>query len=67
MIAFGLGTLPNLVLAGLAVSRMHRLATHPALRRIAGGVVLGFGLIGLARAADVAALVRRGLLCLDFG
>ena len=67
MAAFGLGTVPNLMLAGVAFSRMHRFASRPAVRRIAGGVVLGFGLVGLARAADLGDLVRRGLYCLDFG
>lgn len=67
MFAFGMGTVPNLMLAGLAFSRVHRWATRPGLRRIAGGVVLGFGLVGLARAAELGELVRRGLFCLDFG
>jgi sulfite exporter TauE/SafE len=67
MLAFGMGTVPNLMLAGLAFSRMKRLAGLPAVRRIAGGIVLGFGLVGLARAADLGEILRRGLFCLDFG
>lgn len=64
MLAFGLGTLPNLMLAGIAFSRIQRLASHPAARRIAGGLVLGFGLVGLARAAELGTETVRVLLCL---
>jgi sulfite exporter TauE/SafE len=64
MLAFGLGTLPNLMLAGMAYLRMRRWMTRPAVRLTAGGLVLGFGMFGLARAADLADAVRRGLLCL---
>ncbi len=64
MLAFGLGTLPNLMLAGLALSRIQRLATRPLVRRLAGALVLAFGLVGLARAADLGDTVLRVLLCL---
>jgi len=49
MLAFGLGTLPNLLLAGLLLTRFRRLSQQPALRRLAGGLVLAFGAIGLWR------------------
>ena len=64
MLAFGLGTAPNLMLAGFALLRLRRLAAQPALRLTAGGLVLAFGVFGLARAADLGDAVRRGLLCL---
>ncbi len=64
MLAFGLGTLPNLMLAGMALSRMHKFAARPRVRQLAGGLVLSFGLLGLARAADLGEAIRRGLLCL---
>lgn len=64
MLAFGFGTLPNLMLAGVALSRMHKFATRPLVRQLAGGLVLSFGLLGLARAADLGEAIRRGLICL---
>ena len=47
MLAFGLGTLPNLLLAGLLAVRLKDYATRPAVRITAGLLVLGFGLWGL--------------------
>ena len=64
MLAFGLGTVPNLMAAGLALTRLRKLAARRGVRLVAGGVVLGFGLVGLARAADLGEALRRGLLCL---
>ncbi len=64
MLAFGLGTVPNLMLAGLALVRLRRFVARRAVRLAAGGLVLGFGVLGLARAADLGEAVRRGLLCL---
>ena len=59
MLAFGAGTLPLLLGAGLTLSRL-----GPRLRSIAGGGVLAFGVYGLAHAGEVADGVRRGLFCL---
>jgi len=64
MLAFGAGTLPNLLAAGLAVSRLRAWARSAKLRLAAGAVVLGFGVFGLARAAGLAESVRRALVCL---
>lgn len=47
MLAFGLGTLPNLLLAGLLLVRFRRFAQAPATRRISGLLVAGFGCYGL--------------------
>ncbi|HEX8989325.1 MAG TPA: sulfite exporter TauE/SafE family protein [Rhodocyclaceae bacterium] len=47
MLAFGLGTLPNLVLAGLLMTRFRRFAQAPITRRVSGALVLGFGGYGL--------------------
>lgn len=47
MLAFGLGTLPNLLLAGLFLGRMQGLTRRPAVRLGAGLLVLGFGCYGL--------------------
>ncbi|HRD92070.1 MAG TPA: sulfite exporter TauE/SafE family protein [Accumulibacter sp.] len=54
MLAFGAGTLPNLLLAGLLATRLQAYAHRPALRVASGLLILAFGvwgLIGLARLA----------------
>ena len=53
MLAFGLGTLPNLLLAGLLAVRLRAYAAIPAVRRTAGGLVLAFGLWGLYGAVQL--------------
>jgi sulfite exporter TauE/SafE len=63
MAAFGLGTLPNLLAAGLAAARLRSFAARRGVRLAAGGVVLGFGLFGLANAGVVAEGIRSGVLC----
>lgn len=63
MAAFGLGTLPNLLAAGLAAARLRSFAARRGVRLAAGGVVLGFGLFGLANAGAVAEGIRSGVLC----
>lgn len=45
--AFGLGTLPNLLLAGLLLMRFRRFAQARATRIVSGLLVLGYGLYGL--------------------
>lgn len=47
MLAFGLGTLPNLLLAGLLMTRFRRFAQARAVRVVSGLLVLGYGIIGL--------------------
>jgi len=64
MLAFGLGTLPNLLAAGFAAARLRAWAARRGLRLAAGGVVLGFGVFGLAHAGGLAEGIRRALLCL---
>lgn len=46
MLAFGLGTLPNLLLAGLLLARLNLFVRRPAVRTISGLLVLGFGIYG---------------------
>ena len=43
MLAFGLGTLPNLLLMGVAAARLQRWVRIPAVRRVAGSMVMLFG------------------------
>ena len=47
MLAFGLGTLPNLLLAGYLLARLKHLVQQPAVRLVAGLLVAGFGVWGL--------------------
>ena len=47
MLAFGLGTLPNLLLAGLLLARFRRFAQARAVRVVSGLLVLGYGIYGL--------------------
>jgi hypothetical protein len=55
MAAYGLGTLPWLMAGGVALSWLQR----KTARGLAGGMVLAFGVYGLAHGTDL-----RGLLCL---
>ncbi|TSA12584.1 MAG: sulfite exporter TauE/SafE family protein [Betaproteobacteria bacterium] len=64
MLAFGLGTLPNLLLAGMAFKRLRDVTSNRRLRLAAGVLVAGFGVVGLARAADLGEHIRQGLLCI---
>jgi len=48
MLAFGLGTLPNLLLMGWAGESLRRFTRNPWARRVAGLLVAGIGVWGLA-------------------
>lgn len=61
MAAFGLGTLPNLLAAGLAAETLRRVVRNPRVRRAAGLAVVLLGLIGLARIPHIAEHLRHGL------
>lgn len=60
MAVFGLGTLPNLLLAGMLATRFRRFAQAPVVRTISGLLVLGFGLYGLFNATRLGELLSRG-------
>lgn len=47
MLAFGLGTLPNLLLAGIVLARVNEFVRRPLVRAGSGLLVLAFGLYGL--------------------
>ncbi|MDX9707399.1 MAG: sulfite exporter TauE/SafE family protein [Azospira sp.] len=47
MLAFGAGTLPNLLLAGFLLARLRAFVQRPLLRATAGLLVAGFGIWGL--------------------
>jgi uncharacterized protein len=63
MFAFGLGTLPNLMAAGLLFPRFKSLGAAKAVRMASGALVLGFGAYGLANAATLSAHIKAGILC----
>ena len=49
LLSFGIGTLPTLLLMGVAAARIGRFVRHPWPRRIAGGLVVLFGIMMLMR------------------
>jgi hypothetical protein len=49
LLAFGLGTLPNLLLMGWAAESLRSLTRQPWLRRVAGATVAGLGVWGLVQ------------------
>lgn len=54
MLAFGLGTLPNLLAMGMATARVRPLFRNARFRLAAGALVMVFGVIGLVRAMQPA-------------
>lgn len=65
MTAFGLGTLPMLLLLGLAGARLRLALQRAPVRRMAGLLVLGFGLLGIARAAIGVPMGWLDVLCVS--
>ncbi|MCL1860862.1 MAG: sulfite exporter TauE/SafE family protein [Proteobacteria bacterium] len=63
MLAFGLGTLPNLLLAGLVLGRFRDFTRNSKVRLLAGLLVLGFGVFGLIRAPALGGKLWSGLVC----
>lgn len=49
MLAFGLGTLPNLLAMGMLAGAAARLSAQPLVRQVAGALVMGFGLYALGQ------------------
>lgn len=63
MLAFGLGTLPNLMLAGMLFKRFRDLTRNTRVRFAAGMLVLGFGLFGLYHAPTLGGMLWSGVVC----
>lgn len=63
MLAFGLGTLPNLLLAGVLFARLRELTLNRNVRLISGMLVLGFGVFGLANATTLGGRLWEGIVC----
>lgn len=64
MLAFGVGTLPNLLGAGLAIGRLGPVLRQPRARLAAGLAVAALGAWGLVRIPGLGERLRDGLLCL---
>jgi sulfite exporter TauE/SafE len=64
LLAFGLGTLPNLLLAGVALARARTLLGSSALRYVAAALMAGFALVGVARVLDGSGELPRTVFCL---
>jgi sulfite exporter TauE/SafE len=63
MLAFGLGTLPNLLGIGLLWRQLDRLRRASVPRVLAGGVVALFGIYGLSKILQPTLMADDGLLC----
>jgi sulfite exporter TauE/SafE len=64
MLAFGLGTAPNLLVAGLALERFRSRLAHPRVRLAAGLAVVALGVWGAIRTPGLIERVREGIACL---
>ena len=63
MLAFGLGTLPNLLLAGMLFKRFRDFTRNRKVRIASGLLVLGFGLFGLYHAPTLGGDLWNGVVC----
>jgi hypothetical protein len=63
MLAFGAGTLPNLVVAGVAMARARRWLEVRSLRLAAAIVVAAFAVVGIVRAVYVTPSLAQGPFC----
>lgn len=63
MLVFGLGTLPNLLLAGLVLKRLRDITRARAVRLVSGLLVLGFGVVGLINASTLGGRLWQGIAC----
>ena len=64
MVAFGAGTAPTLLAAGVAAQRVLSLRRIPWVRHLAGGALVALAIVGLARVPALAGAVRAGWLCI---
>jgi hypothetical protein len=64
MLAFGLGTAPNLLVAGLALERFRSRLARPRVRLAAGLAVAALGVWGAIRTPGLIERVREGIACL---
>src|SRR5437667_463111 len=64
MLAFGLGTLPNIAASGFAFSRAKPIFERNAWRYAAGALIAAFALVGTYRALYVPEALAQGPFCL---
>ena len=64
MLAFGLGTAPNLLVAGLALERFRGRLARPRVRLAAGLAVVALGVWGAIRTPGLIERVREGIACI---
>ena len=64
MLAFGLGTLPNLLAASVVLTRARRWLSAHAVRIAAAAFMIAFGLFGIGRALFAADTLAQGPFCL---
>ena len=63
MLAFGLGTLPNLLLAGMLLQRLRSVVQAPYVRMGSGLLVIAFGVWGLVNATTLGGRLWAGIAC----
>ncbi|WP_018607804.1 sulfite exporter TauE/SafE family protein [Uliginosibacterium gangwonense] len=63
MLAFGAGTLPNLLLAGVLLARYGKVVRGRAFRTGAGLFVMAFAIYGLVRAPELGGKLWAGVIC----
>lgn len=63
MLSFGLGTLPNLLLAGILLARYRGVVRSRAFRVVTGCAVMVFGIYGLWRAPQLGGMLWAGVVC----
>jgi sulfite exporter TauE/SafE len=64
MLLFGLGTLPNLLAAGVAAQRLVALRRAPWIRRTAGVLIVALGVAGIVRLPGLREAVIAGWHCI---
>jgi sulfite exporter TauE/SafE len=60
MLAFGLGTLPNLLAAGFAAQRVLELRRRAWVRQVAGIAIVALAIVGFVRVPGIADALRAG-------
>jgi sulfite exporter TauE/SafE len=63
MLAFGAGTLPALLAVGAVMPVLRRFRRAQIVRQAAGGIVIAFGLFGLAHAGEIERLAANPFFC----